>query len=131
MVNPPSIGPVNPDYRYASDQAVDAWHDLKFGLRIHWGECKLFRILQQGFVLTSSCADAIDGLGPESWPLNRARNITFLKWYWDQYKTWNPVKYDADQWISMMNSAVCVPSIVEQVWPWPKQRGLAESATAE
>jgi hypothetical protein len=38
---PPSIGSVNPDYRYASVNAVDAWHDLKFGLRIHWGECEL------------------------------------------------------------------------------------------
>eukprot|EP00038_Savillea_parva_P029182 m.69359 g.69359 ORF g.69359 m.69359 type:complete len:549 (-) comp8577_c0_seq1:122-1768(-) len=85
--NPPSIGPINPDYRYASPDAVEAWHDLKFGLRIHWGEY------------------AIDALGPESWPLNRAHNITFLKWYWDQYKTWNPAKYDPNQWISMMNTA--------------------------
>lgn len=31
-------GPVNPDYEYATSQAVENWHDLKFGLRIHWGE---------------------------------------------------------------------------------------------
>eukprot|EP00039_Didymoeca_costata_P008862 m.117835 g.117835 ORF g.117835 m.117835 type:complete len:495 (+) comp14261_c0_seq8:149-1633(+) len=79
--------PVNPDYKYASSEAVEAWHDLKFGLRIHWGEY------------------AITGLGPESWPLNRNKNKTFDAWYWNQYKTWNPSNYNATSWISLMNTA--------------------------
>ena len=41
------------------------------------------------------------GIGPESWPLNRAHgNQTFLNWYWDQFKNWKPAKYDPDQWVS-------------------------------
>ena len=47
----PTIGPVDPDYAYASAEAVERWHDMKFGLRIHWG-------------LYSA-----QGIGQESWPL--------------------------------------------------------------
>ena len=81
--------PVRPDYRYASAEAVEKWHDMKFGLRIHWG---LY---------------AITAIGPESWPLNadKGKNQTFLKWYWDQAKTWNPAKFDASKWIELMKSA--------------------------
>ena len=32
-----TIGPVSKDYKYASAEAVERWHDMKFGLRIHWG----------------------------------------------------------------------------------------------
>ena len=32
-----TIGPVSKDYSYASAAAVERWHDMKFGLRIHWG----------------------------------------------------------------------------------------------
>lgn len=36
----PTIGPIDPDYKYASAAAVERWHDQKFGLRIHWGLCE-------------------------------------------------------------------------------------------
>lgn len=35
-----TIGPINPDYEYASAAATERWHDQKFGLRIHWGLCE-------------------------------------------------------------------------------------------
>jgi hypothetical protein len=78
--------PPHPDYSWASAAAVDAWHDLKFGLRIHWG-------------LYSE-----EALGPESWPLhNNAKNASFLSWYWRQ--PFAPKAFDADAWMAMMNGA--------------------------
>ena len=78
--------PANGDYEWASPDAVARWHDLKFGLRIHWG------------------AYAIDGIGPESWPLSNleGKNQTFLKEYWDRPKTWNPKNWNPDAWIALM-----------------------------
>merc|ERR1711871_922994 len=105
----PSIGPVNSYYRYASEAATETWHDLKFGLRIHWG---LY---------------SIEGLGPESWPLYfppRPADETstrywqnascpdfvatgkgcqaFESWYYRQADNWNPAAFDASQWIDLM-----------------------------
>ncbi|MGH9395477.1 MAG: hypothetical protein ACRD18_01330, partial [Terriglobia bacterium] len=35
-----SRGPstADPDYRHAPQEAIDAFKDLKFGIRIHWGK---------------------------------------------------------------------------------------------
>lgn len=108
-----TIGPVNPDYEYASAAAVERWNDLKFGLRIHWG---LY---------------AIQGIGQESWPLfankpasdeaptiywmnklcgpTAAANGTgcqaYEKWYYAQAAAWDPKKYDATMWIALMKRA--------------------------
>jgi len=79
-------GPTAPaDYKWAAPAAIEAWHDMKFGLRIHWG----------GY--------AINGIGPESWPLNDNKaNASFLEWYWSQHDQWNPKAYDPQAWIALM-----------------------------
>ena len=80
--------PPNSDYRWASPAAVEAWHDLKFGLRIHWGSY------------------AIAGQGPESWPLNKnGGNATFLRDWWARPYQWRPRAFDADDWMALMKSA--------------------------
>ena len=82
------LAPPNSDYRWATANAVERWHDLKFGLRIHWGTY------------------AINGIGPESWPLNANRqNASFLDWYWEQGLGWAPSSFDAQSWIDLMNRA--------------------------
>jgi hypothetical protein len=109
----PTIGPVDPDYKYASAAAVERWNDLKFGLRIHWG---LY---------------AIQGIGQESWPLyankpqpDEAPTIYWMNklcgpdaaakgvgcqayeaWYYGQAASWNPKQYDAAMWIALMKRA--------------------------
>merc|ERR1712070_1361059 len=61
---------------------------MKFGLRIHWGSY------------------AINGIGPESWPLNQNKdNASFLEWYWKQAPQWNPEGFDPKEWISLMKRA--------------------------
>lgn len=73
-------------YHWASDRAVEAFQDMKFGLRIHWGIYSIF------------------GRPNESWP--------FLKLPFDQrqsynqaYKTWNPSEFDADAWMNLCQEA--------------------------
>ncbi len=73
-------------YHWAPDHAVEAFNDLKFGLRIHWGIYSLF------------------GRPSESWP--------FLTLPFDErqnynqaYKTWNPSEFDADSWMNLCEEA--------------------------
>ena len=85
-VKTPSQTHTEPDYEHPSARAMDRWNDLKFGLRIHWG------------------IYSIDPVGPESWPLTR-QDLKFQKRYHELYKTWNPVGFDADEWMALMKRA--------------------------
>ncbi len=73
-------------YHWASDRAVEAFKDIKFGLRIHWGLYSIF------------------GRPGESWPFLR---IPFAERqsYNQAYKTWNPKEFDADAWMSLCQEA--------------------------
>ncbi len=71
-----------PDYQHASPAAFEAFRDLKYGVRIHWG---IYSILEETHT---------------SWP--------FLKMpyekkqaYNELYKTWNPTGFDAEQWMQL------------------------------
>ena len=68
------------EYTWASDKAYEDFRDIKFGVRIHWG---LYSILQQS---------------NESWPLLKMPPSEKQR-YFDQYKTWNPVGFNADKWM--------------------------------
>jgi alpha-L-fucosidase len=71
-----------PEYRWASDPAYEAFRDMKYGIRIHWGLYSLA------------------GFTAESWPflnLNYAQRAHYNQ----TYKTWNPVGFDADEWTSL------------------------------
>jgi hypothetical protein len=35
--NPMGPATVDADYRHATEESVERWRDLKFGMRIHWG----------------------------------------------------------------------------------------------
>lgn len=69
-------------YKWASPKAYDAFLDMKFGARIHWGLYSLA------------------SFNHESWPFldldfpARAR-------YNQMYRTWNPTGFDADEWTSL------------------------------
>ncbi|MFP5230260.1 MAG: alpha-L-fucosidase [Acidobacteriota bacterium] len=69
-------------YHWASDRAVEAFKDMKFGLRIHWGIYSLY------------------GRPGESWPF---LTLPFdeRQQYNQAYKTWNPHEFDADAWMSL------------------------------
>ena len=78
----------DPNFKHAPQEAVEAWKDLKFGLRIHWG---LY------------CMDTYSKAG-ESWKLNRdyVKNPIGYQKYQDYIKTFNPTNYNPNNWLDMM-----------------------------
>lgn len=74
-----------PGYRHASPDAVEAWKDLKFGMRIHWGPY------------------AVLGLDA-SWPL-QGSSKEFQNTYFTSYQVFNPTDFNADQWAALAQRA--------------------------
>ena len=69
-------------YHHASPAAMEAFRDLKYGVRIHWG---IYSIL---------------GQMNESWPYLKMSYAQ--KQSYDQlYQTWNPTGFDAEKWMQM------------------------------
>src|SRR5579872_6324749 len=68
------------EYHHAPIGSYEAFQDMKFGIRIHWG---IYSIWHRG---------------PESWPFLEMSFAERQK-YNDLYKTWNPVGFDADSWM--------------------------------
>jgi alpha-L-fucosidase len=69
-------------YQNAPASAYEAFQDMKFGARIHWG---IYSIWSRG---------------PESWPF---LDMSFAdrQQYNHLYKTWNPTGFDADSWMNI------------------------------
>ena len=70
-----------PDYEQASDAAREAFRDLKFGVRLHWG------------VYASLGVDA-------SWPFLQMSNEQRQK-YQELYQQFNPTEINADAWMDL------------------------------
>lgn len=75
-----------PEYRHAPQSAYDAFRDLKFGVRIHWG---IYSIWHRG---------------RESWPF-LSMSFADRQQYNQLYKTWNPTGFDADGWMSLFQES--------------------------
>ena len=75
-----------PEYRWASDAAYEAFRDMKYGIRIHWGLYSLA------------------GFAKESWPFLDL-NYQQRAQYNQMYKTWNPTGFDADEWTSLFSES--------------------------
>jgi alpha-L-fucosidase len=69
-----------PEYHCASASAYEAFRDMKFGARVHWG---IYSIWHRG---------------AESWPFLEM-TLEDRQAYNDLYKTWNPAGFDANEWI--------------------------------
>jgi alpha-L-fucosidase len=70
------------EYHWASDRAVEAFNDIKFGLRIHWGIYSIF------------------GKAHESWPF-LSMPFEERQNYNESYKTWNPREFDPEAWMNL------------------------------
>jgi alpha-L-fucosidase len=73
-------------YHWAPASAYEAFEDMKFGIRIHWG---IYSIWHRG---------------PESWPFLEMSFADRQK-YNDLYKTWNPAGFDAVEWMSIFEES--------------------------
>ena len=69
-------------YQWASPAAYEAFQDMKFGIRIHWGIYSLWH------------------RGPESWPFLEM-SLVDRQTYNSLYKTWNPAGFDATAWMDI------------------------------
>jgi alpha-L-fucosidase len=74
------------DYQFAPSTAHEAFQDMKFGVRIHWG---IYSIWHRG---------------PESWPFLEMSFADRQK-YNSLYKTWNPTGFDADSWMDIFRDS--------------------------
>jgi alpha-L-fucosidase len=73
-----------PGYQWASPAAYEAFHDMKYGVRIHWG---LY---------------SVAGFAHESW-LFLDLGYAERAHYNEMYKNWNPTGFDADEWTSLFS----------------------------
>jgi alpha-L-fucosidase len=69
-----------PDYHHASDTAFEAFRDLKYGVRIHWGLYSLHEWWNT------------------SWPMLDL-SPSQMQDYQEQYRSWNPGDFNADEWM--------------------------------
>jgi alpha-L-fucosidase len=69
-------------YHNAPASAYEAFRDMKFGIRIHWG---IYSIWHRG---------------AESWPF-LPMSLEDRQTYNQLYKTWNPEGFDADAWMTL------------------------------
>jgi len=77
-----------PEYRFAPAGSYEAFQDMKFGVRIHWG---IYSIWHRG---------------AESWPFLQM-SLDDRQKYNALYKTWNPAGFDANTWMdSFMESGM-------------------------
>jgi len=77
---------IDPDYRHASVEAYEAFHDLKFGVRIHWGLYSIWNLQN------------------ESWPFLKMSNEDRAR-YQELYREWNPTGFDAEEWVTTFKEA--------------------------
>ena len=75
-----------PEYHWAPTSAYEAFRDMKFGIRLHWG---IYSIWHRG---------------AESWPF---LNMSFedRAAYNELYKTWNPAGFDANEWMNLFTES--------------------------
>ncbi len=73
-------------YQHASPAAFEAFRDLKYGVRIHWG---IYSIL---------------GKPSESWPYLKM-SYADKEAYDNLYKTWNPTGFNAEEWMQLFQDS--------------------------
>lgn len=74
------------DYRHASAAAHQAFRDMKYGVRIHWG---LYSLLPHA---------------RESWTFLEMSDEDRQK-YLESYRQWNPQHFSAEEWMNFFNRA--------------------------
>lgn len=74
-----------PDYHQSSEGAREAFRDMKFGVRIHWG---VYALWETG----------------ESWPLLNYSNEK-RQAYQQLYRSFNPTNFNANEWMDLFERA--------------------------
>jgi alpha-L-fucosidase len=91
------------DYLHASEAAHEAFRDIKFSVRIHWG---IYSIRESLATAARERGAAPEDLGTsgESWPfllLNNAAKDDYNQ----LYKTFNPTGFNAEEWTAFFKAS--------------------------
>lgn len=70
-----------PEYSHASQESIEAFNDIKYAVRIHWGLYSLLHLQQ------------------ESWPFLKMGNRKKQE-YQQLYHSFNPTNFSADRWMA-------------------------------
>jgi len=89
---PAQAGTDQPNYLKASDQDIQWWRELKFGLFVHWGPVSL-----KGTEIGWSRGGERRGTG--------GTGEIPVEVYDNLYKEFNPVLFDADEWLQIAKDA--------------------------
>jgi alpha-L-fucosidase len=76
---------IDADYHHPSEATIEAFRDIKFGVRIHWGVYST--IFNQGIASEEFVALS-----------NEEKQV-----YQELYKTWNPTGFDAEDWMKLFS----------------------------
>lgn len=79
-----------PEYTWASDEAYEAFLDMKFGVRLHWGIYSIWQLQKESWPYL--------GHVPPYFDLAKRQEYNQL------YKTWNPQGFDANEWMQLFKN---------------------------
>jgi alpha-L-fucosidase len=93
------IHPQSKVYEWPSDpmvkQKLAQWQDKKFGMIVHWGLYAVPGMIESWSICSE---DWIDRDSTKTYD-------EYKKWYWDLSKSFNPVKFNPEQWARAGKSA--------------------------
>lgn len=95
----------DPDYRHASDSAVEMFKDMKIGIRIHWGVYCLNGSNPSWSLWYKKGQLRSKEDYPESSGLSNEDYVEYMKRYSTFYQDFNPTGFDPEEWAGLFKSA--------------------------
>ncbi|MGY0035381.1 alpha-L-fucosidase [Pedobacter sp. NJ-S-72] len=93
------VHPQSTVYEWPSDpqvkQKLAQWQDKKFGMIVHWGLYAVPGMIESWSICSEDWIDRDSTKNYED----------YKKWYWDLSKSFNPVKFNPEQWARAGKSA--------------------------
>lgn len=97
---------VDPDYKHASEAAMERFRDMKIGIRIHWGVYSINGSNPSWSLWYQKGQLRDDSMRyPESAGLSNDEYVEYIKRYSTLYQDFNPVGFDPAEWAQIFKDA--------------------------